>query len=196
MEPGEVRIFESPTAFRTWLDAHHETSAELWIGFYRKGVAKEAMTYTEAVEEALCYGWIDGQARRISDEVWSNRFTPRRRGSNWSAVNLKRVAGLIADGRMHPSGVRAYEERDRTKDATYSYERPAAELPPDWTARFRDNAVAWEQWMAETPSYRRTATYWVMSAKRPETRARRFETLVTDSAEGRRVKPFLVARTT
>jgi uncharacterized protein YdeI (YjbR/CyaY-like superfamily) len=187
---GSVRIFPTAADFRAWLDGHHDQADELWVGYYKKGVAATAMTYAESVEEALCYGWIDGKARRIDDEVTSLRFTPRRRTSSWSAINIAKVAALTAAGRMHPAGLRAFEQRDRRRDASYSYERPPAELPGDWTARFRSDHAAWQHWQAETPSYRRTATHWVMSAKRDETRARRFEALVADSAAGRRAKPF------
>ena len=195
MKPRDVRLFDTPADFRAWLEANHDTADHIWVGYYRKGVPKTAMTYPEAVEEALCMGWIDGQAGSVSDEVWSNRFTPRRKGSNWSAINIGRVAELRKAGRMHPAGIRAFEERDQRRDATYSYERPPEDLPAEYLARFEAEATAWGYWRAETPSYRRTASYWVLSAKRPETRERRFATLVADSAARRRVKPFLTGRT-
>jgi uncharacterized protein YdeI (YjbR/CyaY-like superfamily) len=191
---SSVRIFPSAADFRAWLEQHHASADELWVGYYKKGVPKTAMTYAESVDEALCFGWIDGKARRIDDEVTSIRFTPRRRTSSWSAINIAKIATLTAAGRMHPSGIRAFEERDRRKDAIYSYERPHAELPAEWTATFQADPGAWRYWMGETPSYRRTASYWIMSAKRPETRERRFRTLVADSAAGHRVKPFIVER--
>ena len=190
----DVRIFATAADFRSWLERNHATATELWVGYYKKGVPKTSMTYAEAVEEALCFGWIDGRARRISDEVAGQRFTPRRRTSSWSAINIAKMAQLEASGRLHPAGRRAFEERDRRKDASYSYESPPRELPPDWLARFQADAAAWTYWRGETPSYRRTATHWVLSAKRPETRERRFATLIADSAAGRRVKPFIVSR--
>lgn len=113
MDATDVRIFESAVDFRAWLEEHHDTAGELWVGYYKKGVPKTSITYPEAVEEALCFGWIDGQARRIDDEVSSIRFTPRRRMSNWSATNIAKVAELTAAGRMHPAGLRAFEERVR-----------------------------------------------------------------------------------
>ena len=194
MKPRDVRIFDSPADFRAWLEANRDTADHIWVGYYRKGVPKTAMTYPEGVEEALCMGWIDGQAGSVSDEVWSNRFTPRRKGSNWSSINIGRVAALRAAGRMHPAGIRAFEERDQRRDATYSYERPPEDLPAEYLARLEADATAWAYWQAETPSYRRTVSHWVLSAKRPETRERRFTTLVADSAAGHRVKPFLAAR--
>ena len=193
-ELPEVRIFRSAGDFRAWLERHHDRATELWVGYYKKGVAKVSIRYPEAVEEALCFGWIDGQSRRISDEVAGQRFTPRRRGSGWSAVNIARMAELEAAGRLRPAGRRAFEERDRRKDASSSYEREPQSLPDDWRARFESDAEAWSYWQSETPSYRRTATHWVLSAKRTETRERRFSTLVADSAAGRRVKPFVVER--
>ena len=194
MEPVDVRIFPTAADFRRWLEEHHDTASELWIGYYKKGVPKTSMTYAEAVEEALCFGWIDGQARRIDDEVTSQRFTPRRRTSSWSAINIAKIGELTAAGRMHPAGVRAFEERDRRKDAIYSYERPPQELPPDWLEHFNADADAWAYWQSETPSYRRSVTHWVLSAKRPETQERRFATLIADSAAGRRIGPMLVTR--
>ena len=190
----EVRIFATAADFRAWLEENHATASELWIGYYKKGVPKTSMTYAEAVDEALCFGWIDGQARRISDEVAGQRFSPRRSTSSWSAINIAKMAELEASGRLHPAGRRAFEERDRRKDASYSYESPPRELPPDWLARLEADADAWTYWQHETPSYRRTATHWVLSAKRPETRERRLATLIGDSAAGRRVKQFIDRR--
>jgi uncharacterized protein YdeI (YjbR/CyaY-like superfamily) len=119
----EVEVFASAADFRAWLDAHHEAESQLFVGFYKKGVPKVAMTYAQAVEEGLCFGWIDGITYRIDDELTASRFTPRRRGSNWSATNIAKVAELIASGRMHPSGLRTFEERDRRIEASAA-ERP------------------------------------------------------------------------
>ena len=193
-ERSEVRIFPSAADFRAWLADNHERIPALFVGFYRKAAARTAMTYAEAVDEALCQGWIDGITYRVDDEVRAVRFTPRRRGSSWSAVNIAKVAVLRAAGRMRPAGIRAFEERDRRKDGIYSYEQPPVELPESWIARFRADPDAWAYWDSETPSYRRTATHWATSAKREETRERRFAMLVADCAAGRRVKPFLVTR--
>jgi uncharacterized protein YdeI (YjbR/CyaY-like superfamily) len=193
-DPPDVRIFATPVDFRAWLEQNHATASELWVGYYKKGVPKTSMTYAEAVDEALCFGWLDGQARRISDEVAGQRFSPRRRTSSWSRINIAKIAELEASGRLHPAGRRAFEERDQRKDASYSYEREPRELPPEWLARFEADAAAWAYWQRETPSYRRTAAHWVLSAKRPETRERRFATLIDDSAAGRRAKPFIDRR--
>jgi uncharacterized protein YdeI (YjbR/CyaY-like superfamily) len=182
-----VTVFPDAAAFRAWLDEHHDIADELWIGYYKKGVPKTSMTYAEAVEEALCYGWIDGKARRIDDEVTGQRFTPRRRTSSWSAINIAKIAELTAAGRMHPAGIRAFEQRDRRRDASYSYEREAAEFGAEQTARFQAREPAWSFWSAAPPSYRRTMTHWVTSAKRPETRDRRLDQLIDASAAGRRL---------
>jgi uncharacterized protein YdeI (YjbR/CyaY-like superfamily) len=146
------------------------------------------------VEEALCFGWIDGITFRVDDEVTTNRFTPRRPTSNWSAINIAKVAELRDAGRMRPAGLRAFEERDRRKDARYSYERPPLELPSEWHARMRANAGAIAHWESETKTFRRQAADWVMSAKRPETRERRFAELVESAAAGRRPRAWLVTR--
>ena len=117
----QVTVFRTRAAFRSWLESNHDSAPELWVGYYRKGSAKKAMTYPQAVEEALCFGWIDGLTYRVDDEVHTNRFTPRRKGSNWSGPNIAKVAALKKAGRMHPAGLRAFEERDRRKDKTLSY---------------------------------------------------------------------------
>ncbi|HSK93308.1 MAG TPA: YdeI/OmpD-associated family protein [Candidatus Angelobacter sp.] len=189
----EVTVFPTAAHFRAWLEANHDRVDALFIGFYRKGVGARAMTYPEAVDEALCFGWIDGITYGVDDELRAVRFTPRRRTSSWSAVNLAKVQALSAAGRMHPAGIRAHEERDRRKDQIYSYEQPPRELPPDMLARLRADGAAWTHWQAETPSYRRTATYWVTDAKRPETRERRFVMLLEESRSGGRPRPFRVA---
>jgi uncharacterized protein YdeI (YjbR/CyaY-like superfamily) len=191
---AEVQLFSTSSDFRTWLDANHNSADALFIGYYKKGVAKQAMTYAQAVEEALCFGWIDGITFRIDDELTATRFTPRRKGSSWSAVNIAKMAELKAAGRLHPAGLRVFEERDRRKDAIYSYERPPLELAPDLLARLKGDSSAWQHWQAEQPSYRRAASYWVMSAKKPETRERRFAQLLEVSRESRRPKAFIVER--
>jgi uncharacterized protein YdeI (YjbR/CyaY-like superfamily) len=192
--PNDVHIFPTAHAFRAWLAEHHASADALFVGYYKKGVPKQAMTYPQAVEEALCFGWIDGITYRIDDELTGTRFTPRRKDSSWSAVNIAKVAELTAAGRMHAAGLRAFDSRDRRKDASYSYERPALELEPDMLALFMADAHAWAHWQAEQMSYRRTASYWVMSAKKPETRERRFGELLEASRDGRRPNAFVVER--
>jgi uncharacterized protein YdeI (YjbR/CyaY-like superfamily) len=187
-DPPRPVIFERAADFRAWLEANRDTERELWVGYYKKGSGKTSMTYAEAVEEALCFGWIDGLTRSFGDH-YANRFTPRRKGSRWSAPNIARVAALQRQGRMRQAGLRAFEERDPTKDIPPSSQRRAA-LSPAMERRLRRDAQAWAYWQAETPSYRRSTADWVLDAKREETRERRLAELIADSAAGRRVKPF------
>jgi uncharacterized protein YdeI (YjbR/CyaY-like superfamily) len=192
--PEEVHIFPTAADFRAWLERHHDTAPALFVGFYKKGVAKSAMTYPESVDEALCYGWIDGITYRMDDEITATRFTPRRKTSSWSAINIAKIADLTAAGRMQAAGMRAFEERDRRKDAIYSYERPPTELEAAMQARLEADGVAAARWAAERPSFRRTASHWVTSAKRAETRERRFGELLDALRANTRPHPFLVAR--
>ena len=191
----DVAVFASPAAFREWLEANHATAGEVWVGYYRKGVGKTAMTYPEAVEEALCFGWIDGIGYRINDEVHANRFTPRRKASNWSAVNITKIAELTAVGRMHPAGLLAFEQRDRRKDMPYLGDNPLRQqLPAELEARIEANPAAWAYWQVQAPGYRRQAAFWVVSAKQEATRERRLTALIEDSAAERPIKPLSYGR--
>ena len=179
--------FASADEFRTWLEANHATARELWVGFRKKGSGLPSITYPEAVDQALCFGWIDGVRRGVDIQSYANRFTPRRSGSSWSAVNLKRAAELIAQGLMHPAGLRAYEARSR--EGTPRAERPSA-LAPEHEAQLRANRAAWAFWEAQPPGYHRLAAFWIADAKQEQTRLKRLATLVEDCAAGRRVKPL------
>jgi uncharacterized protein YdeI (YjbR/CyaY-like superfamily) len=182
----EVHVFPTTADFRAWLEANHATADELWVGYYRKSTGKTAMTYPEAVEEALCFGWIDGLTFRIDDEVHANRYTRRRKGSSWSAPNIAKVAELAAVGRMHPAGARAFEERDRRKDAPYMRDHPLRQqLPAELEARIAANPAAWAYWQAQRPGFRRGAAFWIQSAKQETTRERRLASLIEESAAGR-----------
>jgi uncharacterized protein YdeI (YjbR/CyaY-like superfamily) len=188
MEPA---FFATPADFRAWLEAHHDTAQELWVGFYRKGSGKPSITWPEAVDEALCFGWIDGVRRRIDDTSYTNRFTPRRARSTWSTVNVNRVAELIRLGRMQPAGLAAFEKRTAGRSGIYSFEQEAAPALDDvQEQRFRANAAAWDFFQREPAWYRRTAVWWVVSAKREETRLRRLAQLIDDSEHGRTVPPL------
>jgi len=193
-KPEDIHVFPKAADFRAWLKAHHDTATELWVGYYKKGVPKQSMTYAQGVEEALCFGWIDGLTRRIDDEITSNRYTPRRKGSSWSAINIAKMAELKAAGRLHPAGLRVFEERDRRKDATYSYERPPAAMPPDMLARLKADKRAWAFWEGEQPSFRRGIASWVTAGKKPETNERRFGELLEQARAGKRPKAFIVER--
>lgn len=178
-------FFPSPADFRAWLDANHATAAELLVGYYKVGTGRASMTWPESVDQALCYGWIDGVRRRIDDESYMIRFTPRRRGSNWSLVNIRRALELIEQGLMQPAGLAAFEARSLARTDEYSYESRPQGLDEAYEAEFRAAAAAWAYWEAQPPHYRKGAAHWVMSAKREETRRKRLATLIADSAAGR-----------
>ena len=184
-------FFASPAEWRRWLAANHARIDQLWVGFHKRATGKPSLTWPESVDEALCFGWIDGLRKRIDDERYIIRFTPRRAGSIWSAVNVRRVAELTKRRRMRAAGLRAYSARSAAKTAIYSFEqRKTARLPPACAKRFKANEPAWEFFTSQAPWYQRTATFWVISAKQEETRLRRLATLIEDSALRRLVGPF------
>jgi len=184
-------FFATPQKFRAWLEDNHETATELLVGFHKKGSGKPSITWPESVEEALCFGWIDGVRRSLDHESYTIRFSPRKPNSAWSRVNLEKVEELRRRERMRPAGLRVYEERREAKTGVYSYEqREAAELPAEYEERLRANRAAWDFWTARPPWYRRAAVWWVVSAKKEETRERRLARLIEDSASGRTVPPL------
>ncbi len=187
----DITFFETPDDFRAWLDANHDSATELWVGYYKKGTGKPSMIWPESVDQALCYGWIDGIRKRVDDESYTNRFTPRRPGSNWSEVNIKRVEELTAQGLMHPAGLRAFEARDHDKRQQYSYETRRRALDPAYEAQFKANEQAWAYFETQAPSYQKVATGWVMSAKREETRQKRLAKLIDVCAQGMRLAQFI-----
>jgi uncharacterized protein YdeI (YjbR/CyaY-like superfamily) len=183
--------FRTPTEFRAWLKEHHDKETELWVGFHKKGSGKPSITWSEAVDEALCYGWVDSIRKRVDDKRFMNRFTPRKPSSNWSEVNVRRVEELTRQRRMRMPGRKAFEARRPKKTGTYSYEqRYEVTLSPELERRFRARKKAWTWFQDQSASYRSTALYWVMSAKKQGTRERRLATLIEDSAGGRRVPPL------
>lgn len=194
LEPHDVIYFGSPGALRDWFDANHETADELWVGYHKKATGRPSLTWSEAVDEALCVGWIDGVRMRVDDERFVQRFTPRRKGSTWSAINVDKVERLTAEGRMRMAGTVAFEARTAANTGVYSYEQTPAAFSDEEHARFRADPPAWAAWERRPPSFRRGATNWVTSAKRPETRARRFAELMAAMAEGRLPAPFRVGR--
>jgi uncharacterized protein YdeI (YjbR/CyaY-like superfamily) len=179
-------FFKSALDLRGWFDKHHATAPELQVGFYKKALGR-GITYPEALDEALCFGWIDSVRRGIDAEAYTIRFTPRRPGSIWSVVNTKRVGVLISQGLMKPSGLQVFHERDERKTAQYSNERDYERLDPALDATLRANQKAATFFDAQPPGYKKTATIWVMSAKKEETRARRFAHLLERSASGARI---------
>jgi uncharacterized protein YdeI (YjbR/CyaY-like superfamily) len=182
-------FFATPAAFRAWLKKHHATETELFVGFHKTKTGRPSLTWRQSVEEALCFGWIDGVRRSLGAEAYSIRFTPRKPTGIWSAINVKLVAALEEAGRMTDAGRRAFAARKASKTGVYSFERktPAA-LAPDEERRLRANAKAAAYFDARPPWYRRAALHWVVSAKREETRRRRLDTLIADSAAARTIK--------
>jgi uncharacterized protein YdeI (YjbR/CyaY-like superfamily) len=179
--PSKVKFFKSSSQFRMWLEKNHANAPELWLGFYRRSSGKGGITYREALDQALCFGWIDGIRKGLTDVSYTTRFTPRRRKSNWSLVNIDRVRYLRKRGLMTPAGLNAFEERDEAKAKRYSYEQRFPKLDRASEAKFKANSKAWEFFQSQPDSYKRTATWWVMSAKKQETRSRRLATLIDDS---------------
>jgi uncharacterized protein YdeI (YjbR/CyaY-like superfamily) len=189
----DARFFASPTELRAWFETHHTTERELWVGFWKAHTGQPGVDYLAAVDEALCFGWIDTTVRRLDDRRYAHRFTPRRKGSRWSDVNREKFERLRREGRLAPAGVKAFEDRTGDERA-YSYEARRRSLPPELLRQFRRTASAYRFFSEQPPSYRRLAAHWVASAVQPATRERRFAELVRASAAGTRPRPFLVAR--
>ena len=183
-------FFDSPAAWRAWLQEHHASAGEVLVGFHKKSTGRPSLTWAESVAEALCFGWIDGVRRSLGPDAYTIRFTPRRPGSHWSQVNVDLVARLEEQGRMTDAGRAAFAARREDRTARASYEQAEAAFDAEQEAVFRADAAAWAWFSAQAPSYRRLTTYWVTSAKRPDTRARRLATLVECSREGRRIPQF------
>lgn len=184
-------FFATQSRFRAWLQKHHAKSRELLVGFYKKDSGKPSLTWPESVEEALCFGWIDGIRKSIDDVSYTIRFTPRKPRSNWSTVNIKRVKELKKLGRMHSAGMKAFEARADEKSANYSYEqRHAANLGTAFEKQFRSDKKAWDYFQAQPPSYRKAAIWWVVSAKKDETKQKRLAQLIQDSKNSRSIPPL------
>jgi len=184
----ETRSFKTPAEFRRWLVKHHATATELGVVLHKKASGKATMTWSDVVDQALCFGWIDGIARRLDESARVQRFTPRKPRSNWSAVNIRKVGELTSQGLMTPAGMAAFARRTEARSQVYSYEnRHLASLDPEREASFRAHAGAWEFFGKQPPSYRQTTIYWVMNAKREETRDKRLAKLIEVSAGGRRL---------
>ncbi len=189
MKLGEPVFFASQTVFRDWLEQNHDSVPELRVGFHRKGTGP-GMTYKEAVDEALCFGWIDGITHKLNETRFTVRFTPRRAKSTWSAVNIRRYGELLAMGRVASPGAAAFARRTEENSRIYSYERDPHALLAEVEAKLQADEAAWRFFSTQPPGYRRIAVEWVLDAKREESRARRQETLLADCAAGRRLKQF------
>jgi uncharacterized protein YdeI (YjbR/CyaY-like superfamily) len=184
------RFFATPAKLRAWFEQHHATGDELLVGYHKVGTGTPSVTWAESVDEALCFGWIDGVRRSIDSDRYTIRFTPRRARSIWSQKNLARYRELDRAGRVTAAGRRVFEARDEARTRQYSFEQERAEFTREQARAFRAHAKAWKFFQSQPPSYRKPATWWVVSANKEETRARRLATLIADSAAGLRVKPL------
>src|SRR5687767_2346759 len=183
----KITYFRSPGEFRKWLAKHHSAETELWVGYYKKDSGKPSVTWPESVDEALCFGWIDGVRKSVDEERYTIRFSPRRRTSIWSSVNIKRAGELIRDGLMQARGLEAFEARRENKSGIYAYEQRSADLPEPYLTELKKNKKAWAFFQLQPPSYRKTLMWWIVSAKKEETRLSRLKKLIDESAAGRRI---------
>ena len=182
-------FFPTPEAWRAWLEKHHERHTELLVGFYKRDSGLPSITWPESVDQALCFGWIDGVRRRLDERSYCIRFTPRKATSIWSAINIGLVAELQAQGLMRPAGLKAFEARSEKRSQLYAYEkRDQAVLSPEFAQRLQAHPQAWAFFQAQAPWYQRNSIHWVMTAKKEETRLKRLATLLEDSAEGRTLR--------
>jgi uncharacterized protein YdeI (YjbR/CyaY-like superfamily) len=183
----KITYFRTPADFRKWLEKRHATEQELLVGFYKKDSGKPSITWPESVKEALCFGWIDGIRRSVDEESYSIRFTPRKRTSIWSAVNIKYAGELIEQGLMQPAGLAAFEARREYKSGIYSYEQRTADLPEPYLGQLKKHKAAWEFFESQPAGYRKQMSWWVVCAKQEETRLKRLQKLIAESAAGRRL---------
>jgi uncharacterized protein YdeI (YjbR/CyaY-like superfamily) len=187
-------FFSTPAAFRAWLERNHAKAEALWVGYYKKGSGKPSMTWPESVDEALCFGWIDGIRKSIDDVRYTIRFTPRKRGSVWSSVNIKRAGALIELGHMQPAGLEAYQARRENKSGIYSYEQRSVDLEEPYNRLLKKNKTAWSFFQTQAPSYRKAISWWIISAKKEETRLLRLEKLTAFSKKGQRLPEFAATK--
>ena len=181
------KFFRTPADFRTWLEKNHATTTELWIGFYKKDSGNPSITWAESVDQALCFGWIDGIRKRVDEISYQIRFTPRRRGSIWSATNIKRTRELTRQKQMHQMGLKAFAARIENKSGIYSYEQRSSELQEPYAQLLKKNKAAWNFFKKQPPSYRKMIGWWIISAKQEKTRMARLEKLISESAKGKRL---------
>jgi len=181
------RFFKTPSAFRKWLAPNHAKSTELLVGFYKKGSGKPSITWPESVDEALCFGWIDGVRKRIDEDSYVIRFTPRKTGSFWSNINIRNAEKLIAEKRMRPAGLKAYQLRKENRSGIYAYEQRSPELEEKYARKFKLDKAAWKFFQAQPPSYRKTMNWYIVSAKQEATRLKRLDKLIEASAQGQRL---------
>ena len=181
------KFFRTPADFESWLEKNHTTATEVWVGFYRKDSEKPSITWPESVDKALCFGWIDGIRKRVDEASYQIRFTPRRRGSVWSAINIKRAKELVRQKQMRPNGLKAFEARIENKSGIYSYEQRSTELSEPYASLLKKNKAAWNFFGKQPPSYRKMIGWWIVSAKKEQTRMARLAKLISESAKGKRL---------
>lgn len=190
----KIKFFKTPSDLRKWFEVHLASAPELWIGYYKKDSGRASITWPESVDEALCFGWIDGIRKRIDDISYKIRFTPRKPRSTWSAVNIKRVGELVEQGLMQPAGLKAFAARQENRSGIYSYEQRSPELPAQYEKKLKQNLAAWKFFQAQPPSYRKAANWWILSAKKEETRLKRLDRLIQHSARGERIPQFTILK--
>lgn len=189
-----ITFFKVPADFRKWLEKNHAKKDELWVGFYKTTSGITSITWPESVDQALCFGWIDGLRKGIDEGSYKIRFTPRKKSSIWSAVNIKKMEELKKAGLMQEAGLKIFSERNVKNEKKYSFEQDEIKFEPAFEKEFKANKEAWNWFSASAASYRKAATWWVMQAKQESTRARRLNTLITDSANGERIKEMRVRK--
>lgn len=190
----KITFFKSQPDFRKWLSKNYNKAVELLVGYYKVGTGRKSISYKESVDEALCFGWIDGVRKSLGDESYMIRFTPRRQGSIWSRVNINRATELEKLGLMKPSGLKIFHSFDKKKTNRYSFEQKVVKLNSDYEKQFKANKKAWQYFQSMPPSYQKPATWWVISAKQEETRLRRLNTLIEDSEAERKIKVLTLER--
>lgn len=183
----KITYFRSPAELRKWFAKHPAAETELWVGYYKKDSGKPSITWPESVDEALCVGWIDGIRKSVDEDRYIIRFTPRKRTSVWSSVNIKRAKELISEGLMQTSGLAAFQARRENKSGIYAYEQRSADLPEPYLTLLMKNKAAWSFFQLQAPSYRKTLMWWIVSARKEETRLNRLKKLIEESAAGRRL---------
>ena len=186
----QPKFFKTPSDLRKWFEAHHASAAEQWVGYYKKDSGKASITWPQSVDEALCFGWIDGIRKSIDDVSYRIRFTPRKSRSTWSAVNIKRAGELIEQRLIQPAGLKAFAARQENRSGIYSYEQRSPELPDQYAKKLKKDRSAWKFFQEQPASYRKAANWWVQSAKKEETRLRRLDKLIQHSARAERIPQF------
>lgn len=182
-----IKFFKTQNEFRKWLKKNHNKKEELYVGFYKVNTEKKSINYPKALDEALCFGWIDGIRKRIDDESYHIRFTPRRKRSKWSNVNIGKAKDLIKEGKMKPAGLKEFGNRKKYNQVKYSYEEKIEKLSTEYEKKFKTNKTAWEYFQNQPPYYKRTVSFWVMNAKKEETRLRRLKILIADCVKQKKI---------